>query len=147
MSEHESVNNAKLPLPFLVESPSATRDVNIQSFAFGSSNSAHTGIEQSFETFNLTTPRLVQHRIPFTNPNQHQMDIPAVIDIDSRTMAIPPAVVIKGKRQANKRNYERYEGKTIFFCGGRFLSSRAFWAFALSLFLLIAPSVLFLIFT
>ncbi|KAI8647925.1 DHHC palmitoyltransferase-domain-containing protein [Parasitella parasitica] len=51
------------------------------------------------------------------------------------------------KRQLNIRNYRKYSGKTIFFCGGRFLTSRALWAFCLSMFLFVMPSVLFLIFT
>jgi hypothetical protein len=134
MSEHEPGNRAKPSLPFLLESPSTTRDWNIQPFGFGSSN---TGMETSFENFNLTKPRPLQHR---TEARQQSVNIPAANDI-------MPAVVIKGKRQTNTRNYKLYVGKTIFFCGGRFLSSRAFWAFALSLFLLVVPSILFLIFT
>ncbi|KAI8083903.1 DHHC palmitoyltransferase-domain-containing protein [Thamnidium elegans] len=63
----------------------------------------------------------------------------------------PPAPVerhiVKIKRQTYTRNYKLYVGNTIFFCGGRFLTSRAFWAFCLSLILLFGPCILFLIFT
>ncbi|CEI97637.1 Putative Palmitoyltransferase [Rhizopus microsporus] len=54
---------------------------------------------------------------------------------------------IKAKRLTKTRNYEIYIGNTIFFCGGRLLMSRAFWAFSISIVLLLAPSILFFIFT
>ncbi|KAI8097958.1 DHHC palmitoyltransferase-domain-containing protein [Gilbertella persicaria] len=58
-----------------------------------------------------------------------------------------PRVVLQAKRQTHIRNYKLYHGNTLFFCEGRFLTSRAWWAFALSLFLVVMPSVLFLVFT
>jgi hypothetical protein len=60
---------------------------------------------------------------------------------------LPSQQPTKLKRKTSLRNYKLYEGKTVFFCGGRFLTSRALWAFSVTLFLLIAPSVLFFIFT
>lgn len=145
MSKREPVNKTNKPQPFLFE---PSRNLDIQPFAFGSSNNTHTGLEGSFEHFNLTTPQLIQNKTPCNEMDQQQqMKFPAVVDIDNRTVTMPPAIIIKGKRQTHTRNYKLYVGKTIFFCGGRFLSSRAFWAFGVSLFLLIAPSVLFLIFT
>lgn len=54
---------------------------------------------------------------------------------------------IKAKRLTKTRNYETYIGNTIFFCGGRLLMSRAFWAFGISIVLLLAPPILFFIFT
>ncbi|KAG1044651.1 hypothetical protein G6F43_011424 [Rhizopus delemar] len=54
---------------------------------------------------------------------------------------------MKVKRTSQQRNYEIYIGKTLFFCGGRLLTSRAIWAFGVSIVLLLAPSVLFLLFT
>lgn len=54
---------------------------------------------------------------------------------------------VKLKRKTSLRNYKLYQGKTVFFCGGRFLTSRALWAFSVTLFLLILPSALFFIFT
>jgi hypothetical protein len=54
---------------------------------------------------------------------------------------------MKVKRTSKQRNYEIYIGKTLFFCGGRLLTSRAIWAFGVSIVLLLAPSILFLLFT
>ncbi|KAI8097379.1 DHHC palmitoyltransferase-domain-containing protein [Halteromyces radiatus] len=51
-----------------------------------------------------------------------------------------------GIRTLSIRNYERFPGNNVFFFHGRFLTSRVFWAFALAVFLLIAPSILFAIF-
>ncbi|KAI9313561.1 DHHC palmitoyltransferase-domain-containing protein, partial [Dichotomocladium elegans] len=45
------------------------------------------------------------------------------------------------------RNYQVFPGRNKFFCGGRFMTSREYWAFLLALILLITPSVLFGIFT
>ncbi|RCH91145.1 Palmitoyltransferase zdhhc14, partial [Rhizopus stolonifer] len=51
------------------------------------------------------------------------------------------------KKTTKKRNYQLYIGKTLFFCGGRLMTSRAIWAFSVSILFLLAPSILFLIFT
>ncbi|ORX60616.1 zf-DHHC-domain-containing protein [Hesseltinella vesiculosa] len=48
------------------------------------------------------------------------------------------------KRQ---RNYQVFPGNSIFFCQGRLMTSRSYWAFCIALVLLIAPCVLFAIFT
>jgi hypothetical protein len=53
----------------------------------------------------------------------------------------------RGKRITTTRNYQLYEGKTMFFCGGRFLTSGSAWAFCVSLFLIVTPAVLFFVFT
>jgi hypothetical protein len=78
---------------------------------------------QSFEHFDLHTPPLITSKQPPTNN------------------------IVKLTRPTTVRNYEAYSGRTLFFCNGRLLTSRAFWAFGLSLFLIIVPSILFLIFT
>ncbi|CAO3609882.1 unnamed protein product [Mucor fragilis] len=103
--------------------------------------------EESFEQFDLSNPpplppppaipsnAQLQHRTPHTQPQPQQQ----------QTIESPP--ILQGKRQLSTRNYKLYDGKTVFFCGGRFLTSRALWAFCISLFLVIMPSVLFLIFT
>ncbi|ORZ13054.1 DHHC palmitoyltransferase-domain-containing protein [Absidia repens] len=49
-------------------------------------------------------------------------------------------------RTLSIRNYERFPGNNIFFCHGRCLTNRVYWAFALAIFLLLAPSVLFAVF-
>lgn len=54
---------------------------------------------------------------------------------------------LRGVRASSKRNYELFPGNNIFFLGGRFLTGRAYWAFAISLFLILAPSALFAAFT
>ncbi|KAI9280647.1 hypothetical protein BY458DRAFT_430474 [Sporodiniella umbellata] len=50
-------------------------------------------------------------------------------------------------KATKKRNYQLYVGKTIFFCGGRLLTSQALWAFTVSCVLTLVPAVLFLVFT
>jgi hypothetical protein len=45
------------------------------------------------------------------------------------------------------RNYQLFPGRTRFFCGGRLLTSRDYWAFIVAIFLLVTPCVLFGIFT
>ncbi|SAL95492.1 hypothetical protein [Absidia glauca] len=50
----------------------------------------------------------------------------------------------KEKRQ---RNYQQFPGNSTFFCGGRLMTSQAHWAFPIALFLVVAPSVLFGVFT
>ncbi|KAL9557372.1 hypothetical protein MBANPS3_001396 [Mucor bainieri] len=142
MSETNSENKVILPLPFLLDAsaaaPAHSLPHHINSFRFGNMPTE----EESFEQFDLSNPppppaihsnMQLQHRIPHTPPQQQQ--------------PIEPPRIIQGKRQLSTRNYKMYDGKTIFFCGGRFLTSRALWAFCISLFLVIMPSVLFLIFT
>lgn len=45
------------------------------------------------------------------------------------------------------RNYQVFPGRNRFFCGGRLMTSREYWAFAITFILLVAPCVLFGIFT
>ncbi|OAD01755.1 hypothetical protein MUCCIDRAFT_156351, partial [Mucor lusitanicus CBS 277.49] len=148
MSEPSPENKVILPLPFLLDASSAAAPTqslphHINSFRFGNMPTQ----EESFEQFDLSNPPppplppamhsnvQLQHRTPYiTQPPQQQ-----AIE--------PPPRIIQGRRQLSTRNYKTYNGKTIFFCGGRFLTSRALWAFCVSLFLVIMPSVLFLIFT
>lgn len=86
--------------------------------------------EESFEDFDFTVNLDKVGPLPVIQP-------PAPIERH----------IVKVKRQTYTRNYKLYAGNTIFFCGGRFLTSRAFWAFCLSLILLFGPCILFLIFT
>jgi hypothetical protein len=85
--------------------------------------------DSSFEDSNSVQDQLQQERLSNSNnrPPEHDR--------------------MKGKRQTNVRNYELYKGKLLFFCEGRFLTGRSFWAFCVSLILLIGPSVLFFTFT
>ncbi|KAI9495385.1 DHHC palmitoyltransferase-domain-containing protein [Zychaea mexicana] len=46
-----------------------------------------------------------------------------------------------------QRNYHMFPGRNKFFCGGRLITSREYGAFAVALVLLIAPCVLFAVFT
>ncbi|KAG2189337.1 hypothetical protein INT44_004479 [Umbelopsis vinacea] len=50
-------------------------------------------------------------------------------------------------RAKNQRNYQVFPGRNRFFCGGRVMTSREYYAFALALILLIAPCALFGVFT
>lgn len=160
MSEEKPENKVILPLPFLLESsPTTTTTLSprqTNSFRFGNLNS----MEGSFEHFDLANPPPAVHlkdqrpqhtklpsqplQLQHRSPHTQQQVEPT---IESSSNNIIRRRIIQGKRQINTRNYKLYEGNTIFFCGGRFMASREFWAFCLSLFLLIMPSVLFLIFT
>ncbi|KAI9301046.1 DHHC palmitoyltransferase-domain-containing protein [Cunninghamella echinulata] len=44
------------------------------------------------------------------------------------------------------RNYEQFPGNNVFFCNGRILTNRAFWAFIITIILLCGPCILFAIF-
>lgn len=148
MSEPNSGNKAILPLPFLLDAsaaaPTHSLPHHVNTFRFGNMPIE----EESFEQFDLSNPpppppaihsnAQLQHRTPHTQPQPQQQQ-------QQQTIESPPT--LQGKRQLSTRNYKMYDGKTIFFCGGRFLTSRALWAFCISLFLVIMPSVLFLIFT
>ncbi|KAI7868939.1 DHHC palmitoyltransferase-domain-containing protein [Spinellus fusiger] len=45
------------------------------------------------------------------------------------------------------RNYQVFPGRNKFFCDGRLMTSREYWAFLIAFVLLVGPCVLFLIFT
>lgn len=112
-----------LPIPYLIETASSStpRKNGSQTLSFG--NSQFTN-QTSFEDYNFPP---------------HMPSLPPMIE--------KKPIATKGKRLTTTRYYQTYKGKTVFFCGGRFLASRSFWAFCLSLFLVIAPSILFFIFT
>lgn len=59
---------------------------------------------------------------------------------------LPPSNLTRRLRTTQTRNYKLFPGNNRFFCGGRFVTSRAYWAFLLALLVLIAPSVLFAVF-
>ena len=97
-------------------------------------------LEESFENFELAAPTA------FATKQQNNTEkLEPQLSTLGKTKIESPAV--KAKRQTHTRNYKLYAGKTTFFCGGRFLTSRAFWAFCISLFLLFAPCILFFVFT
>lgn len=54
---------------------------------------------------------------------------------------------INKAQEKRQRNYQQFPGNSTFFCGGRLMTSRAHWAFPIALFLVVAPSVLFGVFT
>ena len=56
----------------------------------------------------------------------------------------PPKPLSRGKSQ---RNYQVFPGRNRFFCGGRVMTSREYFAFAFAIILLVAPSALFGVFT
>ncbi|KAI8149910.1 DHHC palmitoyltransferase-domain-containing protein [Fennellomyces sp. T-0311] len=78
--------------------------------------------EESFEDFNLNVQQQQQ---------QQQQQPP-----------LPPRAI----RITDTRNYKLFPGNNAFFCDGRLLTSRAYWAFVLALCVLIIPSILFAIF-
>ncbi|KAG2205415.1 hypothetical protein INT47_007200 [Mucor saturninus] len=126
MSEVEPTETT---LPFMSSPP----DLNIQrSFAMAANQSN----EESFEHFNF----------PITlNPiTPSSVVIPQPVPEEETEVT---AKTIKLKRQTHTRNYKLYAGNTYFFCGGRFLTSKALGAFCLSLLILWGPCILFLIFT
>lgn len=143
-----------LALPKVFGSTSPNLNNNNRSFLFSSQPME----EESFEDFNfpvnldllgpIKPPRPVvlekSQQLQQQRQQQQQQQQPPLPSVE--TIATVPSVV-KMKRQTHVRNYKVYAGNSIFFCGGRFLTSRAFWAFCLSLTLLFAPCILFLIFT
>lgn len=56
----------------------------------------------------------------------------------------PPKPLSRGKSQ---RNYQVFPGRNRFFCGGRVITSREYYAFAFAIILLVAPCALFGVFT
>lgn len=116
-------------------------------------NGRRHSIEESFENLHFITSALpatttTTPTLPAKKVTDSQLLPPSVETITTNTSeTIPPPLTIKAKRLTKTRNYETYTGKTFFFCGGRFLTSRAFWAFSVSLVLLFGPCILFLIFT
>lgn len=124
-----------LPVPQPLETP------HHQSFTLGGQNRS---LEESFENFSFVTNALSSQQ----QQEQQQQN-------NSENLQLQPLPIVnatlpqisKGRRQTKTRNYKLYAGNSIFFCGGRFLTSRALWAFCLSLFLLFGPCILFLIFT
>ncbi|KAI8968224.1 hypothetical protein BDF20DRAFT_827730 [Mycotypha africana] len=121
-----------LPIPFLLEQ----QDVHQDSFE---NLELDTNISSSATTDNHQ-PAIAQKQslVQCHPPNlQHQKHV-------ELAKQQPP---LRVKRQTRTRNYKVYNGKSIFFCGGRFLTSRAFWAFSISIAFLLVPSILFLIFT
>ncbi|KAH8556461.1 DHHC palmitoyltransferase-domain-containing protein [Umbelopsis sp. PMI_123] len=50
---------------------------------------------------------------------------------------------------SNKKqmNYEMFPGRNLFFCRGRLMTSREYWAFLIALVILLVPSALFFAFT
>jgi palmitoyltransferase ZDHHC9/14/18 len=56
----------------------------------------------------------------------------------------PPKPLSRGKSQ---RNYQVFPGRNRFFCGGRVMTSREYFAFAFAIILLVAPCALFGVFT
>ncbi|KAI9025200.1 DHHC palmitoyltransferase-domain-containing protein [Phycomyces nitens] len=67
--------------------------------------------------------------------------------ISSTSIQAQPPVQTLSVPQLQRRNYQDFPGRNKFFCGGRFMTSREYWAFLVALVLIIGPSVLFGIFT
>lgn len=67
---------------------------------------------------------------------------------DTGNSRLPMETATAGlRRKPTVRNYQVFPGRNKFFCGGRLMTSREYWAFILALVFVIAPSVLFGIFT
>lgn len=110
-------------------------------------NGRRQSVEESFENLHFITSAIPPTPPPAKKTIDSQLLPPSVETNTTNTSETLPPLTIKAKRLTTTRNYQLFAGKTFFFCGGRFLTSRAFWAFALSLFLLFGPGILFLIFT
>ncbi|KAI8981580.1 hypothetical protein BDB01DRAFT_173994 [Pilobolus umbonatus] len=119
----EGKSDINLSLPFTLDNPS---------------QSTHRASWSSSFIHNKSKP---------VEPSFEEFDLNAIASANNNDISITQPHIIQLKRPSSLRNYQNYTGNTIFFCHGRFLTSRSFWAFLLSLFLLIAPSILFLVFT
>ncbi|ORZ03143.1 DHHC palmitoyltransferase-domain-containing protein [Syncephalastrum racemosum] len=91
---------------------------------------------------NDSSVHLTQH----PQPRDHE---PSVHSPVATTAVMSNAVTGSTNKHSHRkqRYYQIFPGRNRFFCGGRFMTSREYWAFILALVLLIAPSVLFGIFT
>lgn len=154
-------SGSALPLPFFLDSPSSSSpDIDThQTFSFG--DGGNQIMESSFEEFDLNAAgssslhsqqlhsQLSQRRLSQTQAKQQQPRPQPSVEtvVTNAATAKEEPIIIKANRPTRTRNYKLHQGKTVFFCGGRFLTSRALWAFCLSLFLLFLPCILFLIFT
>ncbi|KAI8097145.1 DHHC palmitoyltransferase-domain-containing protein [Halteromyces radiatus] len=72
--------------------------------------------------------------------NRHTELIDSKVDIKQQQQQ-------QQQNRKQQRNYQVFPGNSKFFCGGRFMTSKAYWAFIIAMILVIAPSVLFSIFT
>ncbi|SAM00038.1 hypothetical protein [Absidia glauca] len=103
-------------------------------------------LEDSFETMDLDRWQGSDAATAATTTTDHRDD-----DDNDETHRIPPPPPppppLQGVRTLPIRNYERFPGNNVFFCHGRCLTNRVYWAFVLALFLVVAPSILFAIFT
>ncbi|KAI9274643.1 DHHC palmitoyltransferase-domain-containing protein [Phascolomyces articulosus] len=79
--------------------------------------------------------------ITTTSHNNSTTATPVLLDHPSR-----PHVYDQGK-QHHQKNYQVFPGRNKFFCDGRLMTSREYGAFTITVILLVAPCVLFAVFT
>lgn len=89
---------------------------------------------------------------PSSSPSPPHNTRPSTDGPGPSNSMIPMDTLTRGKtvdlaKKSTVRNYQMFPGRNKFFCGGRLMTSREYWAFLLALVLLIGPSVLFGIFT
>lgn len=115
------------------------------------SNTGHSGIEAP-STDQLDQQQQQQQQQEQEQPQQSSQQQQHLNELHENLMTykedqdIPPTLQ---QQQGTKRqrNYQTFPGNSTFFCGGRLMTSQAYWAFIIALLLMIIPSVLFGVFT
>ncbi|CEP10204.1 hypothetical protein [Parasitella parasitica] len=147
MSERKTDSKVILPLPFLLDPSPTASTTELPRFGNRSTEPKSSDLSKTPVVYRQDQPQMgipIAQKQPQPQPQLQQQQQQQQQQTEPKNMK---HLVKQGKRQLKVRNYKQYGGKTVFFCGGRFMTSRALWAFCISLFLLIMPCVLFLIFT
>ena len=104
-----------------------------------------TSLQEQHHHYPMKTPSpIITNNLDLSSHHNHQQQ--------QHNLHVPimdnPRLTMDSTRQKKLvRNYKLFPGRNKFFCGGRFMTSREYWAFILALVLLIAPSILFGVFT
>ncbi|KAI7848706.1 DHHC palmitoyltransferase-domain-containing protein [Circinella umbellata] len=95
----------------------------------------------------IKTPSpIITNNLDYSSSHHHQQQ-QQQHNIHAPIMDHPRLTMDSTRQKKLVRNYKLFPGQNKFFCGGRFMTSREYWAFILALILLIVPSILFGIFT
>ncbi|CAO3621489.1 unnamed protein product [Cunninghamella echinulata] len=146
----------------LIKQPEYNNNNNSNSNSNSNNNNNNNNKEENIMLESLTTPTTTEgsftlqdnisnnnndnnNKIENNNRQQKQSN-----NMNKKEIHHIPSIYNKNnnsnKKQQKQRNYELFQGKSTFFCGGRLMTSQAYWAFIIALILLITPCVLFAVF-